>query len=376
MKIICIGFLILSLASCGGSGTDSIVIEPIDVGVPESNGPDSNTYPGITWETFPAADVGMSQSAIDQALNYAFKSSRNTQGVVIVRHGVVVAERYANGSSQDSLATSWSTGKSFASALIGIALRQELLDSIDVPAETYLTDWADTNKTDITLRAILEMRSGLGEAAEGDSNIYTSGGISGDQLAYALDRHPETIPRTDNWAYQNTDSMLLGGILEASTGQPVADFADTYLFSKIGMSANWWTDEASNVMTYCCIDATSRDFARFGLLFARDGRWQDEQIMTAQWVAESTTVPTGTNNPYYALQWWVEPAYGYFYSAGLHQNNIYVYPQYDLVIVRNSSYTKIGDEAIRSAANYHSTLPPSDWSDAEFLTPIINAINN
>ena len=375
MKIIFIAFFILTLASCGGSGTDSIVIEPIDSSAPESNSPDINTYPGVIWETFPAADVGMSQSAIDQALEYAFESSRNTQGVVIVRHGVVVAERYANGSSQDSLATSWSTGKSFASALIGIALKQEFLDSIDVPAETYLTEWADTNKTDITLRAILEMRSGLGKAAKGDSNIYTSGGISGDQLAYALDRHPETIARTDNWAYQNTDSMLIGGILEAATGQPLADFADTYLFSKIGMSATWWTDEVGNVMTYCCIDATSRDFARFGLLFARDGRWQDEQIITAQWVTDSTTVPTGTNNPYYALQWWVEPAYGYFYSAGLHQNNIYVYPQYDLVIVRNSSYTKIGDEAIRSEANYHSTLAPSNWSDADFLTPIINAIN-
>ena len=74
----------------------------------------------------------MSEAELKQALDYAFKSTRNTQGVVIVRHGVIVAERYANGESENSLATSWSTGKSFASALIGIAIDQGYIDSIDV----------------------------------------------------------------------------------------------------------------------------------------------------------------------------------------------------------------------------------------------------
>lgn len=364
MKMFCTLLFTFILSSCGGSGSPSVPDNtPLPNPVPVDNVPDSNTFPGSSWETSDPSDVDMNQAGILEALNYAFESSRNTQGVVIIRHGVIVGERYANGKSKDSLATSWSTGKSFASALVGIAKEQGFIDSIDLPAENYLADWANSGKSEITIRAILEMRTGLAPASRGDSNIYTFGGTNGDQLAYALNRSPRTTPRTDNWAYQNTDSMLLAGILEESTGQNVRDYADIQLFSKIGMTADWWTDEAGHAMTYCCIDATTRDFARFGLLFARNGRWDGEQVVPADWVAESITVPSGTSNQYYALQWWVSPSGGYFYSAGLHTNNIYIFPDLDLVVVRNSLYSKIGDSSIRSGSNYHSTLEPGDWNN-------------
>ena len=362
------------LSSCGGSGSSPAPINPL-LPTPTPT-PDSSNYPGSTWETSDPSDIGMNQAGILEALNYAFESSRNTQGVVIIRHGVIVGERYANGKSKDSLATSWSTGKSFASALVGIAKEQGFIDSIDLPAESYLAAWANSDKSEITIRAILEMRTGLAPASRGDSNIYTFGGDNGDQLAYALNRSPRTTPRTDNWAYQNTDSMLLAGILEEATGQNVRDYADIQLFSKIGMTADWWTDEAGHAMTYCCIDATTRDFARFGLLFARNGRWDGEQVVPVDWVAESITVPSGTSNQYYALQWWVSPSGGYFYSAGLHTNNIYIFPDLDLVVVRNSLYSKIGVSSIRSGSNYHSTQAPGDWNNTEFLSYITNAITN
>jgi CubicO group peptidase (beta-lactamase class C family) len=85
-------------------------------------------------------------------------------------------------------------------------------------------------------------------------------------------------------------------------------------------------------------------------------------------------VPEGTDNPYYALQWWVEPSSGYFYAAGLHQNNIYVFPDQDLVVVRNSTYTKVGASSIKTAATYHATLAPLNWSDQEFIGHIKDAI--
>ncbi len=373
MKKLYVLLCILSLVSCGGSDSSSVPVEaPVPTG---DNLPDTNTYPDVSWEIYAPADVNMSESGIKDALDYAFKTTRNTQGVVIIRHGVIVGERYANEASQDSLATSWSTGKSFASALIGIAMDQGLIESIDVPAEDYLPPWVNTDKSDISVRAILEMRTGLKKSADGDANIY-EGGINGDQLAYALDRIPETTPRTDNWAYQNTDSMLLAGILEEATGQSVLDYADMHLFSKIGMNADWWTDELGHVMTYCCIDTTSRDFARFGLLYARNGRWIQEQIVSEAWVKESTTVPEGTDNQYYALQWWVNPSGGYFYSAGLNKNNIYIFPELDLVVVRNSLYTKMGSSSIRTGDNYHLTLEPLDWSNQEFLSYITDAVTN
>jgi len=374
MKQLYLFFILVTLASCGGSDSSSIAA---DSPAPTTDDlPDTNTYPGVSWDTYEPADVNISESGLKQALDYAFKSTRNTQGVVIIRHGVIVGERYANDESENSLATSWSTGKSFASALVGIAMDQGYIDSIDVPAENYLAPWVNTDKEEISVRAILEMRTGLAQAADGDANIYASGGHNGDQLSYALDRTPETTPRTNNWAYQNTDSMLLAGILEAATGQNVRDYADMHLFSKIGMNADWWTDELGHAMTYCCIDTTTRDFARFGLLYARNGRWGEDQIVSEAWVKESTTVPTGTDNQNYALQWWVNSSAGYFSSQGLNKNNIYIFPELDLVIVRNSLYTKVGSSSIRTGDNYHATLEPLDWSDSEFLSYITDAINN
>ena len=331
--------------------------------------PDTNTFPGVTWESSAPNDVNVDKEGVDQALDYAFSPGRNTQGVVIIRHGVIIGERYADGESKDSLATSWSTGKSFASALIGIALDRDFIDSIDVPAETYLTPWMDTDKGEISIRAILEMRSGLKQSR---ANIY----FEGNQLAFALAREPETTPRTDNWAYQNEDSMLLGGILEAATGQSVLDFADINLFSKIGMQADWWTDAYDHTLTYCCIDATSRDFARFGLLYARNGRWLDDQIIPENWVKKSTTAPEGSVTRNYAMQWWVRPAQGYFMALGYHANNIYVFQDQDLVVVRNSLYTKVGSSSVITGNSYHQTQPPSSWSDAVFLSYITNAIND
>ena len=87
-------------------------------------------------------------------------------------------------------------------------------------------------------------------------------------------------------------------------------------------------------------------------------------------------MPEGTDNQYYALQWWVSPSGGYFYSAGLNKNNIYIFPELDLVVVRNSLYTKMGSSSIRTGDNYHLTLEPLDWSDPEFLSYITNAITN
>lgn len=372
MKKIYLWLILATLVSCGGGSSSSPDLPVIDLGVTL---PSVSTFPGVSWESYAPNDVNVDKNGIDQALDYAFETGRNTQGVVIIRHGVIIGERYADGESQDSLATSWSTGKSFTSALVGIAVDQGFIDSIDVPAENYLSPWMNTDKSEISIRAILEMRSGLKEAEDGDANIY-SGGIGGDQLAYALARTPETTPRTDNWAYQNADSMLLAGILEESTGQSVLDFADLNLFSKIGMKADWWTDEYGHALTYCCIDTTSRDFARFGLLYARNGRWLDEQIISENWVKESTTVPEGTNNSGYAMQWRVEPSKEYFWAAGLNRNNIYVFQDQDLVVVRNSLYTKVGSSSVRSGDNYHLTLPPLSWSDSEFLSYIYNAISD
>lgn len=374
MKYTALIALSVLLSACGGGGGSS----SLSAAAEEPSLPNTNTVPGASWQTYAAADLGLAQSGVNAALDYAFVSGRNTQGVVIIKHGVIVGERYSEDTDATTMATSWSTGKSFASTLIGIAVDDGVIGSIDEPAENYLPQWVNTGREAISVRAILEMRSGLALASDdvSDTAIYVSGGTDGDQLAYALDRDPATTPRTNNWVYQNSDSMLLSGIVEHATGQTVLDYAAMNLFSKIGMTATWWTDEAGHALTYCCIDATSRDFARFGLLIARSGKWGNTQVVSKAWVDQATAVSvTLASDASYGLQWWINSDLNYVYSAGLHKNNIYIFPQHDLVVVRNSLFNRTGDDTVRTNSNWHYTEAPDSWSDAEFLTHLTEALN-
>ena len=322
----------------------------------------------------------MDQAKLQQALDYAFEDSRNTQAVVVIRHGVIVAEKYSDGENRFSLATSWSSAKSFTSALIGLALDQGYISSVDDKVCSYLSDWncdevvclslgCPKSRAEISIRDLLEMRSGLEDESIGGISIYSS---ADDQLFFALNRMGVKTSGTE-FLYSNSDSMILSGVLETATGMPAKEFAERDLFSSIQMTGDWWSDKEGHTMTYCCIDATSRDFARFGLLFARNGMWNENQIITPEWVSESTSPAEGLS--YYGLHWWVYPSTNFFAAQGLHTNDIWVNQSLDLVVVRNSDFTRYGTESVRTGSNIHSTQAPGSWNNTEFLSYITDSIS-
>ena len=345
--------------------------------------PSVDTWPGATWNVVDPEDANMDKAKLKLALDYAFTPNRNTQSVVIVRHGVIVAEQYSDGKDSTSLVTSWSSGKSVTSALIGIAIDQEYIKSVDDKVCEYIAEW-NCNLRNlmplISIRDLLEMRSGL--SLRNGLSIY---GDADDQLAYSLDRSAGESGAIFN--YSNEDSMILSGVIETATGQTAREFGERLLFSRIGMITDWWSDKAGHTMTYCCIDSTSRDFARFGLLYARDGKWPDGlyersdkiaefgypiNIISKTWVDESTTLAEGLTD--YGLHWWVFPSSGFIGALGLHSNDIWVHKSLDLVVVRNSEYTRYGTESIRTGTNIQSTKAPDSWNNTEFLTLIADSI--
>ena len=368
------------LISCGGGGGSSSSPEETPNPIVNDPRPTINTWPDTTWKIEDPSRVNMDSLKLEQAINYAFAEGRNTQALIVIRFGVIVAEKYADGKDQFSLATSWSTAKSFTSALFGLAIEQGLINSVDEKACNYLSEW-DCNEVvclsldcpksrgEISIRDILELRSGLEDENIGGLSIYTA---ADDQLFFALNRKGENTPGT-KFLYSNSDSMILSGILETATGMSAKEFAARNLFSAIGMNGDWWRDKENHTMTYCCIDATSRDFARFGLLFARNGMWRNDQIIQAQWVDDSTSPAEGLD--YYGLHWWTYPSTGFFASQGLHTNDIWINQSLDLVVVRNSEFTRFGSDSIRTGSNIHSTKPPDSWNNTEFLTYITDSIN-
>jgi len=345
--------------------------------------------PGETWVTATTEQVGLDAEKFQKAVDYAFGEGQNTQGLVVVRHGSIVFERYADGSDKDSIATSWSTAKSFTSALVGIAIEKGFVSSVDASAAEFISDWSEDEKANITLKDLLLMSSGLVEDGNDSTSMYIGvndeNGIYNavDNVLFSIDRHvnPERarwLGAGYTWNYANADTQILGEIIERSASKSLLDFAHENLFSKIGISATWWTDKFSNYMAYCCLDMTSRNFARFGLLYARDGKWGDVQVVPSEYVIESTApsivimedLPLG-----YGYHWWPDRSGKWFAAKGSRSNNIYVHPGLDIVVVRNSLYTRIGNSNSREDGSYHSTKFPAVWDDSEFFNLVIESVN-
>ena len=371
-------FFIL-IIGCGGGGESNTPELIPSAPTPETPAPSVNTWPSSSWEVVEPSEANMDQSKLNVALNYAFQEGRNTQSVVIIRHGVIVAERYKDGKNKDTLATSWSGAKSFTSALIGLAIDQGYIGSVDDKACNYLERWSceevvclsldcPLSRSKISIRDILEMRSGL-SPTDGIS-IYSD---KDNQLLHSLERSILTNPG-ETYLYSNEDSMILSAVISSATGLAAKDYAQQELFSKINMMGDWWTDKEGHTMTYCCIDTTPRNFARFGLLYARSGKWDGQQIISDYWYLESTKLADGLDN--YGLHWWVYPSVNLIGALGLHTNDIWVYKDLDLVIVRNSDFTKYGTESVRSGQNIHVTTAPNNWNNTDFLTLITDSINN
>jgi CubicO group peptidase (beta-lactamase class C family) len=383
--------VIASLAACSSStatkGTAAATSTSTSV---------PRVVPGATWAVDTPEQQGMDAAELNRAKSYAFQPYKNTQGVVVVRGGAIVAEWYAPGSNDESWAASWSMAKSVTSALIGIAIAEGKIPSIDVPMTTYFPDWASRGLGAVTLRDVLEMRSGLAwnenyqPSSAGVSNVIQMVTNERDQLAYAAARPKDVAPGAQ-FNYTSGGAMLLSGVLEQATGMSPAKYAQEKLWGRIGVTkVDWWTDAVGHTLTYCCVDTTSRDFARFGLLYLNRGRWGTKQVVPSTWVADSVAGSRAGPNAY-GLMWWLTDVPGVpkdlFIAEGHDGQYIYVIPSLDLVVVRNGIYHKFNGPAVGEPnlfARYPSgglvpgagTVPPNYWDNAAFLGPIVKSIRH
>lgn len=366
---------------------------------------DQDSRPAIVedgWVLSTPQQQGLDPDGVAAAFEYAARPEFNSQAVVVVRHGKLVAEWYAPGNDAQTYGTSWSVGKSFASALIGIAIMQGLIESIDVPMTRFIPEWEGTDKADITLQHVLSMSTGLawieeyGIGNEEGLSDVTKMLFSFDQLQYAINQQLAHEPGTV-WYYSSGTSMLMSRVIEAVTGVSAGEYAQEYIFDPLGMeSAEWWSDGEGHTLTYCCLDATARDFAKFGLLFLQQGWWEGRQIVTEEWVQQSTT-PSQQAYTGYGLQWWLnnpDAAYDYypdlpldiFMAFGYNGQYIYVLPSQDMVVVRLGEYIKPEVEPVAVDGLFGSGLwsdgfgptgskgPDIPWDDNAFLQPILAGI--
>lgn len=376
-------------ADPGGDTTTTDAASTTEAPEPEA---DAEVVPGAEWVVSTPEEHGIDPAGLEAAREYAFQPGKNTQGVVVVHGGEIVAEWYADDAGPESYAASWSMAKSFTSAVVGIAVEEGAIGGVDDPMATYLPEWQGTDHEAITVEDVLQMSSGLdwNEAYAGsaeESEIVRMVTSEADQLAFALSRPVAAEPGTV-WSYSSGDTMLLSGVVEEAVGRPMDEYATEVLLDPIGLEeVDWWRDVEGHTLGYCCVDTTSRDFARLGLLYLRDGRWGDEQVVPEEWVAASLE-PAAPSGDQYGYQWWLGDIEGVpadaFAASGHDGQNIFVVPSLDLVVVRSGTYVKdpgppVADPSLFS--KYPSdgivpgkgTLPPDSWDDADFLAPIAAA---
>lgn len=288
-----------------------------------------------------------------------FIQDTSTQSLLVVEDDTLLFEQYGKGLERDSIVTSFSAAKSFGSTLIGVAIDQGYIESVNDPITKYIPELGERDKDfeQIEIRDLLKMSSGI----RYDEFPFLNGD---DALTYYYpDLRQLAITNTEiidqageYFLYNNYHPLLIGIILERATGQPVAEFLEENIWQRIGAEypASWSLDEAGFEKMESGINARAIDFAKFGRLFLNNGQWEGEQVISALWIAESIMdqghpsayydtsfgpqIRDAAQGGYYQYMWYGlerEGGANDFYAAGKYGQIIFISPQASLIIVRN-----------------------------------------
>jgi CubicO group peptidase (beta-lactamase class C family) len=257
-----------------------------------------------------------------------FLQDTDTLAFVVAREDRLVYERYFDGFTRESLQTSFSVAKSFVSTLVGIAIDEGLIGSVDDPITDYLPELAarDPRFRQITLRHLLTMSSGIRYREGGGfpwpfgDDTYTYYGV--DLRDVALNRTRIEQPPGLAWQYNNFHPLLLGLVLERTTRKSVSDFMSRRLWQPLGAEADatWNLDSERSGFEKMESGLRAVDYARFGLLFLHKGQWNGRRIVSKDWVRAATGADSATDQAYYhgyRYFWWIDMERpGRFYALG------------------------------------------------------------
>lgn len=295
-----------------------------------------------------------------------FIALSDTSAFMVIKDGKILHEHYAHGDSRESLHISFSMAKSFTSALVGIALEEGAIDSLEDPIRKYLPELTSKTFDEVTVKQVLQMSSGVrfGEVytdPESDINKMTAMVPPMTYLEYINTLGREHKPGTFNH-YASINTQLLGILLVRVTGESLTDYMTSRLWHPLGMeqTGKWILDEQGYEFAMGGLSASARDYAKLGLLYLNEGKRGDKQILPDGWVKESVTPnephlmpgdnPNSSNTSGYQYQWWTPVQWdGDFLARGIWGQNIYVHPGNRVVIVKLAADQKNFDPSFKLA---------------------------
>jgi CubicO group peptidase (beta-lactamase class C family) len=287
---------------------------------------------------------------------FDYLADNRVAGLLILKNGKVVLEDYELGAGPDSRWISFSMAKSVSSTLVGAALKQGLISSLDDPLTRYLPQLKGGAYEGVSIRNILQMASGV----KWDETYTDPRSDRRKLLDIQLQEKPGAIldymngrqrvgPPGSVFNYSTGESFVVGALLEAATHKPLATYLSETLWSRLGMEqdATWWVESPGGMgLAGSGLGATLRDYGRLGLLVQQDGFIDGKQIVPPGWFEEAGKAHTIGGNPVdYGYLWWPIPAgdpvhRGAFQARGIFGQHMYINPREKVVIVVLSARPK------------------------------------
>ena len=296
-------------------------------------------WPGEEWDVSTPEEQGMNSTKLVEMNQFLENENAVFDSILIIRNGYIVFEEYPARYSNTSRHVIYSVTKSFTSTLIGIANDLGYLE-INQSVMEIFSDWTianvDSQKESITIEHLLTMTSGL-DWNEWDPQLPNDRALmesSDNWVQYTLGKEMVHEPG-EHYEYSTGTSHLLSAIINITTGQSTLSFAEEHLFGPIGIQNPSWPEDPQGIHSGGnLLSMTPRDMARLGHLYLNDGLWDANQIISADYVNQSTETrriiqpDTG-----YGWQWWSTPSRGSFEARGAFGQFIVVIPDWDIVVV-------------------------------------------
>ncbi|WP_200380387.1 serine hydrolase domain-containing protein, partial [Rubrivivax gelatinosus] len=273
-------------------------------------------------------------------------------GLLVLKDGQVVLERYGLGQTAQKRWTSFSVAKSFSSTLVGAAILDGRIKHLDDPVTAYLPALEGSGYEGVSVRQLLNMTSGVRwneDYSDPESDVArfaSEPSVDGsDPVVSYMARLPREAAPGTRWVYKTGETSLVGSLLRAATGKPLSDYLSEKLWQPLGMEgdAYWMVDASGGEMAGCCLSATLRDYGRFALFFMRGARLANGQAVVPDgWVQQATTTTHEAAEALqgragYGYQWWTTRGKAYR-AAGIFGQGIWMDPELDLVVVTQSAW--------------------------------------
>lgn len=308
------------------------------------------------WSFKRAPEPSIAYSFDNQRMGIADYLKRNpVTGLLIARDDTILYEHYQYGRTDKDRFLSQSMAKTLVAMLVGIAVSEGRIKSIDDVVSTYVPALAGTEYGATSLRALLNMSSGVAfsEDYDGHDDIARLGRAlfvedPRDPASIVAQFNTRTAPAGTKWHYASVETEILGLVLRAATATPFADYLHDRIWGAIGTEsdASWAIDGSGQEISFCCFNATLRDYARLGRLLAHDGAWDGRQLIPRQWLLDATTVRPADGHlaprvatPYfgYGYQVWLLPGEPRrFALLGIRGQIILIDPSSKLVMVHTA----------------------------------------